>query len=104
MSEPFRIKYGDIWSLVKLYKNNLGSLIDNAEQCKNSVQTLIDDLGLVAGTGSALFGTSDTIEGTADIYYGSIGDATTVAPNPLLYSPLFNGDRKLYNDTPYVLE
>ncbi|MDY6356194.1 MAG: T7SS effector LXG polymorphic toxin [Catonella sp.] len=43
MSEPFRIKYGDIWSLVKLYKNNLGSFIDNAEQCKRSVQSLIDD-------------------------------------------------------------
>ncbi len=59
-------------------------------------------LGLAAGTGSALFGTSDTIEGTADIYYGSIGDATTVAPNPLLYSPLFNGDRTFYNDTEFV--
>ena len=59
-------------------------------------------LGLAAGTGSALFGTSDTIEGTADIYYGSIGDATTVAPNPLLYSPLFNGDRRFYNDTEFV--
>lgn len=54
MAEPFRIKYQDIKSLVKLYRDNLGDFLDNAEECKQSVQSLIDDESFKGATADTI--------------------------------------------------
>ena len=54
--------------------------------------------GAVAGTGTAIFGLSDTIEGGSDIYYGSLGDIESVSVNPLR-DTVFQGDEAAYQTT-----
>lgn len=50
----------------------------------------------VAGTASTAYGVSEGIEGAQNIYYGSSGDTTTVAENPLRDS-VFGGNQTAYD-------
>ena len=42
---------------------------------------IVADIAVAAGSGTAVFGAADAIEGTQDIYYGSTGDIDSTAVN-----------------------
>lgn len=51
--------------------------------------------GAAVGTGTAIFGISDAVEGSQEIYYGNIGDIDTESVN-LLKSEVFQGNEEAY--------
>jgi len=57
---------------------------------------IVAGLGIAAGSGSAVFGFFDTVEGSQYIYCGRIGDTVTRAWNPLL-DGAFHGNDANYN-------
>ena len=42
---------------------------------------IVADVAVAVGSGTAVFGAADAIEGTQDIYYGSTGDIDSTAVN-----------------------
>ena len=42
---------------------------------------IVADVAVAAGSGTAVFGAADAIEGAQDIYYGSTGDIDSTAVN-----------------------
>ena len=57
---------------------------------------VVSIVGGVAGTCSTAYGLSNMVEGGFDIYYGSIGDITTEAFNPIR-DTYFCGNQELYD-------
>ena len=64
--------------------------------CTAGMATPIVVTAVVAGGSSILYGASNLVEAGQDIYYGSIGDATTVAFNPIR-DTVFAGNQELYD-------
>ena len=56
---------------------------------------IVADIAVAAGSGTALFGAADAIEGTQDIYYGSTGDIDSTAVNGIK-DDLFQGNEDAY--------
>ena len=56
---------------------------------------IVADVAVAAGSGTAVFGAADAIEGTQDIYYGSTGDIDSTAVNGIK-DDLFQGDEDAY--------
>ena len=56
---------------------------------------IVADVAVAVGSGTAVFGAADAIEGTQDIYYGSIGDIDSTAVNDLKYV-VFQGNEEAY--------
>lgn len=51
---------------------------------------------IVLGVATIAFGSSDIIEGTQDVYYGSVGDISLKSFNPVRYT-LFFGNQRVYD-------
>ena len=66
---------------------------DEAE--KRKTQGIWRTVGVAAGSGTAVFGAADAIEGTQDIYYGSTGDIDSTAVNGIK-DDLFQGNEDAY--------
>ena len=56
---------------------------------------IVADVAVAVGSGTAVFGAADAIEGTQDIYYGSTGDIDSTAVNGIK-DDLFQGDEDAY--------
>ena len=56
---------------------------------------IVADVAVAAGSGTAVFGAADAIEGTQDIYYGSTGDIDSTAVNGIK-DDLFQGNEDAY--------
>ena len=56
---------------------------------------IVADAAVAAGSGTAVFGAADAIEGTQDIYYGSTGDIDSTAVNGIK-DDLFQGNEDAY--------
>ena len=56
---------------------------------------IVADIAVAAGSGTAVFGAADAIEGTQDIYYGSTGDIDSTAVNGIK-DDLFQGNEDAY--------
>ena len=56
---------------------------------------IVADVAVAAGSGTAVFGAADAIEGTQDIYYGSTGDIDSTAVNGIK-DELFQGNEDAY--------
>ena len=56
---------------------------------------VVADVAVAVGSGTAVFGAADAIEGTQDIYYGSTGDIDSTAVNGIK-DDLFQGDEDAY--------
>ena len=56
---------------------------------------IVADVAVAAGSGTAVFGVADAIEGTQDIYYGSTGDIDSTAVNGIK-DDLFQGNEDAY--------
>ena len=56
---------------------------------------IVADVAVAVGSGTAVFGAADAIEGTQDIYYGSIGDIDSTAVNGIK-DDLFQGNEDAY--------
>ena len=56
---------------------------------------IVADAAVAVGSGTAVFGAADAIEGTQDIYYGSTGDIDSTAVNGIK-DDLFQGDEDAY--------
>ena len=56
---------------------------------------IVADVAVAAGSGTAVFGAADVIEGTQDIYYGSTGDIDSTAVNGIK-DDLFQGNEDAY--------
>ena len=56
---------------------------------------IVADAAVAAGSVTAVFGAADAIEGTQDIYYGSIGDIDSTAVNGIK-DDLFQGNEDAY--------
>ena len=56
---------------------------------------IVVDVAVAAGSGTAVFGAADAIEGTQDIYYGSTGDIDSTAVNGIK-DDLFQGNEDAY--------
>ena len=56
---------------------------------------IVADVAVAAGSGTAVFGAADAIEGTQDIYYGSTGDIDSTAVNGIK-DDLFQGNEDVY--------
>lgn len=57
--------------------------------------TIVADVAVAVGSGTAVFGAADAIEGTQDIYYGSTGDIDSTAVNGIK-DDLFQGNEDAY--------
>ena len=55
----------------------------------------VADVAVAVGSGTAVFGAADAIEGTQDIYYGSTGDIDSTAVNGIK-DDLFQGNEDAY--------
>ena len=53
---------------------------------------IVADVAVAVGSGTAVFGVADAIEGTQDIYYGSTGDIDSTAVNGIK-DDLFHGNQ-----------
>lgn len=62
---------------------------------------IVADIAVAVGSGTAVFGAADTIEGAQDIYYGSTGDIDSVAVNGIK-DELFQGNEEAYYITENV--
>ena len=60
---------------------------------------IVADVAVAVGSGTAVFGAADAIEGTQDIYYGSTGDIDSTAVNGIK-DDLFQGNEDAY----YLIE
>ena len=56
---------------------------------------IVADVAVAVGSGTAVFGAADAIEGTQDIYYGSTGDIDSTAVNGIK-DDLFQGNEDAY--------
>ena len=56
---------------------------------------IVADVAVAVGSGTAVFGAADAIEGTQDIYYGSTGDIDSTAVNGIK-DDLFRGNEDAY--------
>ena len=56
---------------------------------------IVADVAVAVGSGTAVFGAADAIEGTQDIYYGSTGDIDSTAVNGI-NDDLFQGNEDAY--------
>ena len=56
---------------------------------------VVADVAVAVGSGTAVFGAADAIEGTQDIYYGSTGDIDSTAVNGIK-DDLFQGNEDAY--------
>ena len=56
---------------------------------------IVADVAVAVGSGTAVFGAADAIEGTQDIYYGSTGDIDSTAVNGIK-DGLFQGNEDAY--------
>ena len=56
---------------------------------------IVADVAVAVGSGTAVFGAADAIEGTQDIYYGSTGDIDSTAVNGIK-DDLFQGNEEAY--------
>ena len=56
---------------------------------------IVADVAVAVGSGTAVFGVADAIEGTQDIYYGSTGDIDSTAVNGIK-DDLFQGNEDAY--------
>ena len=56
---------------------------------------IVADVAVAVGSGTAVFGAADAIEGTQDIYYGSTGDIDSTAVNGIK-DDLFQGNEDVY--------
>ena len=56
---------------------------------------IVADIAVAVGSGTAVFGAADAIEGTQDIYYGSTGDIDSTAVNGIK-DDLFQGNEDAY--------
>ena len=56
---------------------------------------VVADVAVAVGSGTAVFGAADAIEGTQDIYYGSTGDIDSTAVNGIK-DDLFQGNEEAY--------
>ena len=56
---------------------------------------IVADVAVAVGSGTAVFGAADVIEGTQDIYYGSTGDIDSTAVNGIK-DDLFQGNEDAY--------
>ena len=56
---------------------------------------VVADVAVAVGSGTAVFGAADAIEGTQDIYYGSTGDIDSTAVNGIK-DGLFQGNEDAY--------
>lgn len=56
---------------------------------------IVVDVAVAVGSGTAVFGAADAIEGTQDIYYGSTGDIDSTAVNGIK-DDLFQGNEDAY--------
>ena len=56
---------------------------------------IVADVAVAVGSGTAVFGAADAIEGTQDIYYGSTGDIDSTAVNGIK-DELFQGNEDAY--------
>ena len=56
---------------------------------------IVADVAVAVGSGTAVFGAADAIEGTQDIYYGSTGDIDSTAVNGIK-GDLFQGNEDAY--------
>ena len=56
---------------------------------------IVADVAVAVGSGTAVFGAADAIEGTQDIYYGSTGDIDSMAVNGIK-DGLFQGNEDAY--------
>ena len=56
---------------------------------------IVADVAVAVGSGTAVFGAADAIEGTQDIYYGSTGDVDSTAVNGIK-DDLFQGNEDAY--------
>ena len=56
---------------------------------------IVADVAVAVGSGTAVFGVADAIEGTQDIYYGSTGDIDSTAVNGIK-DDLFQGNEDEY--------
>ena len=56
---------------------------------------VVVDVAVAVGSGTAVFGAADAIEGTQDIYYGSTGDIDSTAVNGIK-DDLFQGNEDAY--------
>ena len=56
---------------------------------------IVADVAVAVGSGTAVFGAADAIEGTQDIYYGSTGDIDSTAVNGIK-DDLFHGNEDAY--------
>ena len=56
---------------------------------------VVADVAVAVGSGTAVFGAADAIEGTQDIYYGSTGDIDSTAVNGIK-DDLFQGNEHAY--------
>ena len=57
--------------------------------------SIVADVAVAVGSGTAVFGVADAIEGTQDIYYGSTGDIDSTAVNGIK-DDLFQGNEDAY--------
>ena len=60
-----------------------------------AVIPIVADVAVAVGSGTAVFGAADAIEGTQDIYYGSTGDIDSTAVNGIK-DDLFQGNEDAY--------
>ena len=60
-----------------------------------AVIPIVADVAVAVGSGTAVFGAADAIEGTQDIYYGSTGDIDSTAVNGIK-DGLFQGNEDAY--------
>ena len=64
--------------------------------CTAGMATPVVVTAVAAGSCSIAYGASNLVEAGQDIYYGSVGDATTVAFNPIR-DTVFAGNQELYD-------